>query len=146
MVQALATRLALVDSNILVYVIDPRDLVKSEKAEALLDALEQLGRGVLSAQCLSEFFSNATRLPDPLTRAAAAAHVARWAGTFPVLDITGQAVQEACRRSALSQMAIWDALIWSVAKQNGVSTILTEDLPGGRRTIDGVRYINPLRP
>ena len=144
MLQGLAGPSALVDSNILVYVVDPRDLTKRAQAVDLLNHLTELQAGALSAQSLSEFFANAIRLPDPLTRSAAAAQVERFAETFPVLDITARAVREACHRAAASQIAIWDALIWSVAETNGIPLILTEDMPGGRNAISGVRYANPF--
>lgn len=42
-------------------------------------------------------------------------------------------------------MSVWDALIWSVAKENGVTSILTEDSAHGR-VLEGIRYLNPFDP
>jgi predicted nucleic acid-binding protein len=42
-------------------------------------------------------------------------------------------------------MSIWDALIWSVARLNGISWILTED-GQHNRLVEGVRYLNPFHP
>ncbi len=44
---------------------------------------------------------------------------------------------------AQHQIAIWDALIWAVARENGISLIYTEDVPG-QPEIEGVGYINPF--
>jgi predicted nucleic acid-binding protein len=40
-------------------------------------------------------------------------------------------------------MSIWDALIWAVARLNGVATIISEDTHG---RIEGVSYLNPFDP
>ncbi len=63
----------LVDTNVLVYAYDPRDRLKQDVASALLRELVLSERAVVSAQCLSEFFSVVTtRLPEPLTRSEGA--------------------------------------------------------------------------
>lgn len=46
----------LVDTNILVYVYDPRDRAKQDRAILVLDQLFDAERAVLSVQCLTEFF------------------------------------------------------------------------------------------
>lgn len=138
--------LILVDSNVLIYFVDPRDAAKHLQAVAVLDHVIRAERAALSAQCLSEFYRVSTqRLPERLAPAVALVQVERWAAVCSVFDLTPQAVVEACRRSANHQMAIWDALIWAVAKANGVSLILTEDQPG-QQPIEGVRYVNPFAP
>ena len=145
-----ASEVGLVDSNILIYSVDPRDLIKQRRAITVLDQLMAAARMALSAQCLSEFYRVTTqRLPDRVAPAIAAAHVEYWATACKVFDLTGPIVLEGCRRSAASQIAVWDGLIWAVAKANGISLVLTEDIPGrrtatGQVAIDGVRYINPL--
>lgn len=58
----------LVGTNILVYAHDPRDRAKQDQALLVLDALVTSKQAAVSVQCLSEFFSVATRrLPDPIT-------------------------------------------------------------------------------
>ena len=37
----------------------------------------------------------------------------------------------------------WDALVWAVARENGVGLIYTEGMPGAAE-IEGVRYVNPF--
>lgn len=134
----------LVDSNLLVYPHDPRDRIKQEQARILLAALASRSGVALSVQCLTEFFNAVTRLPEAMAARDAFHIVDRFREAFEVLPLTERDVVLACAASAQQQRSIWDALIWSVAKQNGVSTVLTEDLPGGRDTIEGVRYINPF--
>ena len=37
----------------------------------------------------------------------------------------------------------WDALLWASARENDLSVIYSEDLPGAPE-IDGVRYVDPF--
>jgi predicted nucleic acid-binding protein len=137
---------SLIDTNILIYAHDPRDLTKQQQAIDILAALERTGAGVLSVQCLAEFFRVATaRLPEPLSPSTARAQVDRFASVFRALPITRMVVLEACRGVVEHQVSIWDALIWSAAKLNQVPLVLTEDAPHGR-LLEGVRYLNPFDP
>jgi len=47
--------MAMIDTNVLVYMFDPRDVERQEKAISLLLKFEETGAGCLSVQCLSEF-------------------------------------------------------------------------------------------
>ena len=133
----------LVDTNILVYSYDPRDHEKQQRARAVLERLAPTGRVVLSVQCLTEFFRAVRwRLPDPLTPERALSEVTRFARACRVLELTASAVLEACRASNDHQLAIWDALIWAVAKLNNVPYILTEDAEHDS-VLEGVRFLNP---
>jgi predicted nucleic acid-binding protein len=139
-----ATDRVLVDTNVLVYAMDPRDPVKQRRAADLLDELVALDRVAVSAQSLSEFFSVATtRLPEKLTRAEARDRVDDFASAFLVLGVTDLVVLEACRGSADHGLSIWDALIWSCAKLNQVRFVLTEDAPHGH-ALESVTYLNPF--
>lgn len=114
-------------------------------ATKVLRQLIDAERAVLSVQCLTEYFATVARLPDPITRNDAVAQVERLAASCPLLDLTPAVVLEGCRGSADHQMAIWDALIWSAAKMNGVPYVLTEDAEHGR-SLEGVTYLNPFDP
>lgn len=135
----------LVDTNLLVYLVDPRDLAKQRRARELLNELVLLDRAAVSTQCLVEFFSVVTRLPERLTRAQAREHVDGFASTFLVFSVTDLAVLEACRASADYELSIWDALIWASAKLNQVRYVLTEDAPHGRQ-LETVTFLNPFDP
>jgi predicted nucleic acid-binding protein len=136
----------LLDTTVLVYAHDPRDRPKQERALLVLDRLIGSERAVLSAQCLSEFFAVVTRrLPEPLTPTDALAQVDRLARACRVLDVTAAVVLEGCRGSVQHGLALWDALIWAVARLNQVPAVLTEDAPHGR-VLEGVRFLNPFAP
>lgn len=134
----------LIDTNLLVYVYDPRDRTKQEVAFALVNLLIERNLAAISAQCLSEFYRVVTsRIPEPMTTAQALVRINRLAQTCRVLDVTSAVVLEGCRGAAQHGMSIWDALIWAVAKLNQIPYVLTEDAEHGR-TIEGVGFLNPF--
>jgi predicted nucleic acid-binding protein len=141
-----ALRGFLVDSNVLIYAHDASDRVKQARALQVLDRLIDQKLAVLSVQCLSEFFNSVSlRIPQPLTERIALSQVEHFTRSCRVLELTPTAVIDGCRGSIQHQMSIWDALIWSVARLNGISWILTED-GQHNRLIEGVRYLNPFHP
>ena len=136
----------LVDTNVLVYVYDPRDLTKQARAEAVVDNLIEKEQAAISVQCLTEFFRTVRwRLPEPLSPDQALLRVTHLSRACRVLHLTSPVVLEACRASNDYQMSIWDALIWSVAKLNQIPYVLTEDADHNH-LLEGVRYLNPFHP
>lgn len=85
------------------------------------------------------------KLPEPLTTAQALERVQRMTRSYQVFALTPMAVLEGCRGSAQHQLAIWDALIWAVAKLNEVPYVLTEDIEHDR-SLEGVRFLDPFSP
>lgn len=134
----------LVDTNVLVYAYDPRDLDKQLQARTVVDWLVKNKRAVISVQCMTEFFRTVRwRLPEPLSPDEALLRVLRLSLNSRVLNLTAPAVLEACRASNDYQISIWDALIWSVAKLNQVRCVLTEDAEHNW-TLEGIRYLDPF--
>ena len=134
----------LIDTNLLVYLYDPNSPEKQARAEAVLDHLQRLATGCLSAQSLAEFFSVATRkLDPPLTPAQAYEQVSLLAETWPVFDLTPLIVLEAGRGARDHGLAYYDAQIWAAARLNQVTTVFSEDFSDGQ-TLEGVRFVNPF--
>ena len=97
----------LVDTNVLVYVYDPRDQVKQRQAAIVLDKLLRTEQVVLSVQCLTEFFNTVTRrLPEPLTPAEASVRVERLTRLCRVLELTPLAVLECLPRHCGAQAVL----------------------------------------
>lgn len=136
---------SLVDSNVLVYAHDFRDLRKQRVAIDAVSRLSVAGMAAVSAQCLSEFFVTVTRLPDAMTARQALDQVERMARACRVVDVSGAVVLEGLRGAERHGMSIWDALIWSAAKLNQIPVVLSEDFQDGR-VVEGVRYVNPFDP
>lgn len=134
----------LVDTNVLVYPYDPRDLGKQQQAVQILDLLLPAGRALLSTQCLVEFFNVVVnRLPQRMSPEDALARVETLAQSCEVLAVTPPVVLEGCRGVVVHRLSIWDSMIWAVAKLNQVPVVLTEDQEHGR-FIEGVRFLNPF--
>lgn len=135
--------LVFVDTNVFLYTVDERDLVKQARARDWVRWCwtEQAGR--ISTQVLNEFYNNAiTRFRGVMPVQQARAQVRnlrQWQP--PHLDtyvIDGAwALQD---RYALSY---WDALIVSSAQQQACRYLLSEDLQHQQR-FETVQVLNPF--
>ncbi len=136
----------LVDTNLLIYAHDRGEPEKQAQSIQVLEHLERENRGVLSVQCLAEFFSITTRGKFPkLTVAQASDQVINLIASWTVLDLTSQIVQEATRGVRDHQLGYWDAQIWATAKLNQIPVIFSEDFRVGQ-SLEGVRFVNPFEP
>jgi len=132
----------LIDTNILVYTFDPRDVERQEKAISLLLKLEENGTGCMSVQCLSEFVNVVIakqRLPIDQT----IIQVEKWGNSFPVFSLTPQIVLEAARGVRDHGLAYYDAQIWAAARLNQIQVVFSEDFQDGQ-ILEGVRFVNPF--
>lgn len=60
-----------------------------------------------------------------------------------VLPLTGSTTLLALQGVSVHGLSFWDSLIWAVARENHVTVIHTEDLPG-ITAIEGVTYTSPF--
>jgi predicted nucleic acid-binding protein len=136
----------LIDTNILVYGHDPRDLAKQKRSQTVLDQLIRAGSAVLSIQCLNEFYRAVRwRIPERVTATQALREVDRFARNCRVLPITATAALDGMRACDQYSMSFWDSLIWAVAKEGGIPYMLTEDFDDGT-SVEGVRFVEPFTP
>ncbi|MGJ5628632.1 PIN domain-containing protein [Nostoc sp. CALU 1950] len=88
----------LLDTNILVYIYNPLDIVKQERAIAITDQLIRSGKAVISTQVLGEFFMATTRTRRLLlTPAEALVRMRNYLAACHVVDITRLISLEAIR-------------------------------------------------
>jgi predicted nucleic acid-binding protein len=133
-----------IDTNILVYTVDPADLLKQQQAISELDRLIQQGTGILSAQCLSEYFVTVTRkLSPPLSIPTARQHLNSFRKLWPVVPVTYEIILESVRATEIYNLHFWDAQIWAAAKLSGATELVTEDFNHGQN-IEGVLIRNPF--
>jgi predicted nucleic acid-binding protein len=136
--------IVLLDTNVLVYFVDPGDPQKQYRAEEVMNALRANQNGRLSVQNLAEFFYTSTRkLKPPLSPGQAIEQIGRFQTLWPVFSLTPVVVTEAARGVRDHQLAYYDAQIWATARLNGVPVIFSEDFQTGR-TLEGVRFVNPF--
>ena len=132
------------DTNVLVYALDPADPVKQARAAAIIRGLENVGCAHISTQVLQELWSALRRGASPIATAERAEAAVVAASALRVVQVTVPLVLEAIARARLSRLSLWDALIVGAAKSARCARILSEDLNDGQ-VIDGVTVENPFR-
>jgi predicted nucleic acid-binding protein len=124
-----------------VYAHDTSEGVKRTAALEL-----EAGRPiVISAQILNEFYAAMARptRSAPLTHGEACEIIREMTLGWTVVPLTSAVTLRALDVVPTSGLSFWDALVWATAKENGVTTIYTEDFQHGR-VIEGVRFVNPF--
>jgi len=130
-----------VDSNVLLYSVDPVDSEKRQGATEWLHALWAAGAGRLSWQVLHEFYWNAVQKMrlDP----ARARQIVQDIGHWKPVDTTMGLLEQAWLWSDRAQLPYWDALILAAAERSGARYLLSEDFQSGRRYGE-VQVVNPF--
>jgi predicted nucleic acid-binding protein len=135
----------LVDTNVLVCLIDPRDPAKQARSAEVMRRLHASRCGVLSQQVLSEFARVASeRVPEGPTRAEVIEAVRDLSTAFDVLPVTSDVIAEALALAGRMGRSFWDAQLVAIAKMNGIATILSEDFEDGA-ACEGVRFADPFQ-
>jgi predicted nucleic acid-binding protein len=135
-----------IDSNIIVYAFDARDVEKRRRAMDVMSRLAELGSAAVSVQVLGETYVSLAHCSRvAMTAAEAEQVVRRVAGLFRVFDLSIEAVDLGLSYAGRFQLHYWDALILATARYNGPSVLLTENLQTGR-VIEGISIVNPLNP
>jgi predicted nucleic acid-binding protein len=130
-----------VDTNILIYVNDPRDLSKQAIAASLISSLTD---GVLIWQVACEYLA-ASRKLEPLgySRTQAYQYIRDlqqvWYTALPTWAIIDRA-EELMTRFNLSH---WDSMVVAACLETNVESLYTEDF--GYSDIDGLKIVNPFK-
>lgn len=130
-----------VDTNVLLYSVDPTDKEKQNLAWEWLAFLWEQGAGRLSWQVLNEFYVNAVRklrLSRPDARKVVEGY-AQW----QMVEITLGLIQRAWYWTDRAQLSYWDSLIVAAAERAGCAWLLSEDFQPGRR-FGPVTVVNPF--
>lgn len=132
---------AFLDTNVLLYALDPRDPEKQAVASELMQQLSSEGRAMVSTQVLIELFSNLHRkLNVSRERAALLCYsLTDWAVVSSDLPM----VMKAMARSAQSQLSIWDSMVVEAALIGGADTLYSEDFTSGQR-FGSLQVVNPF--
>jgi predicted nucleic acid-binding protein len=130
-----------VDTNILIYVNDPRDVVKQEVAISLVSALTE---GVLLWQVACEYLAASRKLESlGYDRAQAYQYIRDlqqvWYTALPTWSVIDRA-ENLMSRFRLSH---WDSMIIAACLEANVQMLYTEDL--GYSSIDGLGIVNPFK-
>jgi predicted nucleic acid-binding protein len=130
-----------VDTNVLIYALDPADPAKHHAAQAWRASMWDSQRGRISFQVLQEFYAKVVQ-KWPAARPEARSEVRDLLAWHPV-PISVDLLEHGWRIQDRYQLSFWDALIAAAAKSIGCRYLLTEDLQAGQE-IDGVLVVNPF--
>jgi predicted nucleic acid-binding protein len=138
---------ALVDTNVLVYVHDPRSPDKQRRAaQFLLEGLEADSVRI-AHQAVVEFLAAVTRptaTGAPLLPAAEARREAEeLLAMFDVLYPSDTVVRTALRGAAMYELSWFDAHMWAYAEVYGLAELVSEDFQHDR-LYGTVRTVNPF--
>jgi predicted nucleic acid-binding protein len=131
------------DTNVLLYGVDDRDVGKRDRARAWIAACWERRCGRISTQVLNEYYSNARRkFSSAIAAGDARAEVRRYQHWRPWV-IDHPTVETAWAVESRYGLNYWDALMVAAAQQQGCVLLLTEDLQHDQ-VIDKVRIVNPF--
>ena len=131
-----------VDTNVLIYIHDPRDPRKQQLASECVATLQD---GVLIWQVACEYLAASRKLSDYGYRTEDA-----WADLFDfmkswtlVVPTDRSFLDRAHDLMARYSLSTWDAILLSQCVHHGIEVLYTEDM-GGAPEMDGVRIIDPF--
>ena len=131
------------DTNVLLYAVDDRDIGKRDRARLWLAACWQARCGRVSTQVLNEFYANVRKKFTSAPSAGdARAEVRRYQHWRPWV-IDHPTIEAAWAVESRYGINYWDALVVAAAQQQGCTLLLSEDLQHDQQ-IDGVRIVNPF--
>ena len=131
-----------VDTNVLLYAVDPRQPDKQSRAQAWLQHCWQRDCGRISTQVLHELFANLRRVAPALAVEDARRLVREYRAWTPWI-VDDETVDTAWQLQDRHAFSYWDALMVAAALQQGCRCLLTEDLQHGQ-AIDTLRIVNPF--
>ena len=130
------------DANILFYAIDSNDPKRHGIAAEVVDRAASEHDCLVALQAYGEFVAAATR-KNKMTIEDAGAQVADWQTLFTTVYPAPGTLSQAIDAVAQHNLSFWDAMLWSVVKDAGVTVLLSEDLQDGRE-LAGVWFRDPF--
>ncbi len=130
------------DTNILFYAMD-RDAGKRHKLAMEIVDRASVFDCVLILQSLCEFYSAVTgkgKMPPK----EAEAQINDWMQLFPVASASSKSLTKAISAVKAHTLSFWDALLWAVAREAGVTLLLSEDFQHDR-VLNGIRFCDPFK-
>ena len=133
------------DTNLLIYAIDITDPRKQAIAQHWIAAAHESGNGLVSYQVVQEWFNVVLRkAATPLCADEAARIYHQLIEPLWRVQSGREILDTALDLHRRDSISWWDSLIVSAAIQGGCDTLLSEDLPHGRK-IRAVEIVNPFR-
>lgn len=130
-----------VDTNILVYTLDQKDVEKKDLARRILKKVVESHQPVISTQVINEFYVVAVNKlkSDPIVVKSIIHNFHNMEIVNTDLDLIEQAIDI----SVISQLSFWDSLIIAAAEKANCEYVLSEDLNPGQN-YRGIKLLNPF--
>lgn len=131
-----------VDTNVLIYVRDPRDPVKQQRAVQLTTGLSD---GALLWQVACEFVAASRKLaPFGFTQAQAWREVERLRVLWKLILPSENVLTRAEQLTATHNLSFWDAMIVAACMEGSITRLYTEDFDDSLKQTTGVEIMNPF--
>lgn len=131
-----------VDTNVLVYVRDPRNPAKQQEAVRLTTGM---GDGALLWQVACEFVAASRKLaPFGFTQAEAWREVERLRRLWKTILPSENVLTHAERLTATHNLSFWDSMLVAACIEGGVTRLYTEDFDASLSKATGIEIINPF--
>ena len=78
-----------------------------------------------------------------MTHSEAEAQIKDWQLLFPTILPSTHTVGYALKAVGEHKLSFWDAMLWSVARENNVRELYSEDFQAGRE-LKGITFVNPF--
>src|SRR5258708_38635983 len=129
-----------VDTNVLIYVRDPRDPIKQHKA---IDLTTGLTDAVLLWQVASEFVSASRKLDRfGFTQTQAWREVQRLCAIWRLALPSEKVLTRAEALTSAHHLSFWDAMIVAACVDGGITRLYTEDFDDSISKTTGVEIVN----
>jgi len=130
-----------IDTNILVYTLDQKNIVKRDMARKIVKKVVESHQPVISTQVIKEFYvvASAKLKADSIV-------VKNIIHNFHNMEIVNNdldLIEQAIDISILSQLSFWDSLIIAAAEKANCEYVLSEDLNSGQN-YRGIKLLNPF--
>jgi predicted nucleic acid-binding protein len=138
---------AFLDTNVLIYAVDRRDIAKNLAANELLERLVSRRIGVCSYQVEQEFFNAAFRKGIlPIKAGDARLAQARIFGKLHRVDSSSELIARGFDLLEKYRLQWYDSLIVAAALQAQCSMLFSEDFQAGQVFEKTLTVVNPFTP
>ncbi len=135
---------SLIDSNIWIYFLDASEGAKHAKALAFVRERLLNNDSCVSVQNLVELYSNITQFIDsPISIEDARTALRQITDSTSVFSYSPETIIDATTIQQKYRIHFWDALLCATMRENGITTIYTEDVKDFAK-IPWLNVINPL--
>lgn len=131
-----------IDTNLIVYANDKRDLEKQAQALDVIRREIREGTGVISIQVLQEYAN--TALNKLNQEAGIVLRQLALLETLTIIRPDPPMVRRAVELKMLFQLSFWDASILAAAESAACRQLFSEDLNAGQ-AFGAIRVINPFK-